>query len=75
MPAAEVNMDLGLLAPEIATAIIRAADDVVDAKHDDQFPVDARRMAFRFVAIGSYLLLSFISADGALSGKDVNFYK
>lgn len=38
--AAEVNMTLALLAPEMATAIIQAAEDVMAAKHDDQFPVD-----------------------------------
>jgi len=38
--AAEVHRDLGLLKPEIADAIISAADEVIQHKHDDQFVVD-----------------------------------
>lgn len=37
---AKVNRDLGLLAPEKAEAIIAAADEIADGKHDDQFPID-----------------------------------
>jgi len=38
--AARVNADLSLLDPDIARAIVQAADDVADGRHDDQFPVD-----------------------------------
>ena len=38
--AAEVNRDLGLLDPRIADAIIRAAQEVIEGKHNDQFVVD-----------------------------------
>lgn len=38
--AAEVNRDLGLLDPKIATAISAAAQEVIDGKWDDQFRVD-----------------------------------
>jgi fumarate hydratase class II len=38
--AAEVNRDLGLLDAERAGAIIRAAQEVVEGKWDDQFVVD-----------------------------------
>jgi fumarate hydratase, class II len=38
--AAEVNRDLGLLEPELADAIIQAADEVLAGKHSDQFVVD-----------------------------------
>src|SRR5512147_1347344 len=38
--AAEVNRDLGLLDPERADAIIRAAQEVIDGKWHDQFVVD-----------------------------------
>jgi fumarate hydratase class II len=38
--AAHVNLDLGLLPPEIAEAIIAAAGAVAEGKHDDQFVVD-----------------------------------
>ena len=38
--AAQVNMDLGLLSPELAAAIIRAAQAVAEGKHDDQFVLD-----------------------------------
>jgi len=38
--AAEVNRDLGLLDPKIAEAIIRAAQEVIEGKHNDQFVVD-----------------------------------
>jgi fumarate hydratase class II len=38
--AAEVNQALGLLEPEIAGAIVAAADEVLTGKHADQFPLD-----------------------------------
>ena len=37
---AEVNRDLGLLDAKIAEAVIAAALDVADGRHDDQFPID-----------------------------------
>jgi fumarate hydratase class II len=37
---AQVNKDLGLLDPEKADAIIAAAAEIADGKHDDQFPID-----------------------------------
>src|ERR1043165_4918813 len=37
---AQVNKDLGLLAPERADAIIAAAAEIADGLHDDQFPID-----------------------------------
>ncbi|WP_100472447.1 class II fumarate hydratase [Mycobacteroides abscessus] len=37
---AQVNKDLGLLAAEQADAIIAAAQEIADGKHDDQFPID-----------------------------------
>ena len=38
--AAQVNMDLGLLSPELGAAIIRAAQAVCEGEHDDQFVLD-----------------------------------
>jgi fumarate hydratase, class II len=38
--AAIANAELGVLAPEVAEAIVAAADEVIDGHHDDQFPVD-----------------------------------
>jgi len=38
--AASANRDLGLLDRRRATAIIRAADEVIAGRHDDQFVVD-----------------------------------
>jgi fumarate hydratase, class II len=38
--AAEVNRDLGLLDPRIADAIVRAAQEVIEGGHSDQFVVD-----------------------------------
>jgi fumarate hydratase class II len=38
--AAEVNVSLGLLKPAMGTAIVRAALEVADGRHDAQFPVD-----------------------------------
>ena len=38
--AAEVNKELGKLAPDLADAIMRAAREVIDGKLDDHFPVD-----------------------------------
>lgn len=37
--AASVNRDLGLLDPKKAQAIIQAADEVIEGRHDDQFPL------------------------------------
>src|ERR1700742_3663879 len=37
---AQVNSDLGLLAPEKADAIIAAAGEIAHGLHDDQFPID-----------------------------------
>jgi fumarate hydratase, class II len=37
---AQVNKDLGLLAPEKADAIIAAAAEIADGLHDNQFPID-----------------------------------
>ena len=38
--AAETNMELGLIQPQIGKAIVRAAEEVVESKLDDQFVVD-----------------------------------
>lgn len=37
---ATVNRDLGLLDPAKADAIIAAANEIADGRHDDQFPID-----------------------------------
>src|ERR1700685_2021293 len=37
---AQVNKDLGLLAPDKADAIIAAANEIADGRRDDQFPID-----------------------------------
>src|SRR5439155_2690994 len=38
--AAEVNRDTAQIEPRLADAIITAATEVADGKHDDQFPLD-----------------------------------
>ncbi len=38
--AATVNADLGVLDPELARAVVAAADEVAAGRYDDQFPVD-----------------------------------
>ena len=38
--AAHTNAELGSLTTEQADAITRAADEIVDGQHDDQFPID-----------------------------------
>jgi len=38
--AAQVNCDLGLLDPSTADAIVRAAQEVIEGQHNDQFVVD-----------------------------------
>src|SRR5690625_7606052 len=40
---AQVNKDVGLLAADRAGAIIAAAAELADGRHDDQFPIDALR--------------------------------
>ncbi|MGF2946245.1 class II fumarate hydratase [Mycobacterium sp. Lab-001] len=37
---AQVNKDLRLLAPDKADAIMAAAAEIADGRHDDQFPID-----------------------------------
>ena len=37
--AAQTNLDLQTLSPEIAKAIIQAADEIIDGKWDNQFPL------------------------------------
>jgi fumarate hydratase class II len=37
---AKVNKDLGLLDPAKADAIITAANEIAEGRHDDQFPID-----------------------------------
>ena len=37
--AAEVNRDLGQLSPDKASAIIAAADEILDGRHDGEFPL------------------------------------
>jgi fumarate hydratase class II len=38
--AAEVNAELGQLDEKVARAIVEAAEEVVQGRHDDQFPID-----------------------------------
>jgi fumarate hydratase class II len=38
--AAAVNAELGVINAELAGAIVAAAQEVIDGRHDDQFPVD-----------------------------------
>ncbi|MGV8910507.1 MAG: class II fumarate hydratase [Propionicimonas sp.] len=38
--AAIANAELGVLASEVAAAIVAAADEVIAGRHDDQFPID-----------------------------------
>ncbi|NTW49768.1 MAG: class II fumarate hydratase [Chlorobiales bacterium] len=38
--AAKVNMDLRVLDKEIGEAIVKAADEIIDGKHYEHFPVD-----------------------------------
>src|SRR5579864_3876719 len=38
--AAQINESLGLVEPQIAEAIVRAAQEVIDGKFDDQFVLD-----------------------------------
>ena len=37
--AAKVNNDLGLLSTDVATAIIKAADEVIEGRHKNEFPL------------------------------------
>jgi fumarate hydratase, class II len=38
--AAEANLELGLLDSKLASLIARAASEVIDGQHDNQFPID-----------------------------------
>lgn len=38
--AADTNAELGLLSPEVAESVARAASEVAQGKHDDHFPLD-----------------------------------
>ncbi len=37
--AAQVNAELGALAPELADAVVRAADEILEGRHDAEFPL------------------------------------
>ncbi|MXP50954.1 class II fumarate hydratase [Pantoea sp. SoEX] len=39
LAAAKVNCDLGILNQNIANAIIKAAEEIMDGKHNDEFPL------------------------------------
>ncbi|WP_422386596.1 class II fumarate hydratase [Candidatus Pantoea edessiphila] len=39
LAAAKVNCDLGILKKNIADAIIKAAEEIMDGKHNDEFPL------------------------------------
>jgi fumarate hydratase, class II len=38
--AAQANAELGVLDPEVAAAIVAAADEVAEGAHDEDFPID-----------------------------------
>jgi fumarate hydratase class II len=38
--AAETNLELGVISQEIADAIVQAAGEVIEGRHDDDFPLD-----------------------------------
>ena len=40
LAAAETNAELGLLDPDVASAIAGAAGEIADGAHDEQFPID-----------------------------------
>ena len=40
LAAAEANAELGLLEPEVASAIAAAAGEIADGAYDEQFPID-----------------------------------
>src|SRR5678816_1384775 len=40
LASARVNMELGLLEPAVGNAIVKAADEVVQGRHDAQFVID-----------------------------------
>src|ERR1700735_4249811 len=73
---AQVNKDLGLLAPEKADAIIAAAGEIADGLHDDQFPIDGFQNGSRASSNmnANEVIASIAAANGVIvhPNDDVN---
>jgi fumarate hydratase class II len=71
--AARVNAELGLLEPELAERIARAADEVAEEKHDDQFPIDVFQTGSGTSSnMNANEVIAKLAGDGAHPNDHVN---
>jgi len=70
--AAAVNAELGVLEPEIAEAIIAAATEIAEGRHDAQFPVDTFQTGSGTSSNMNANEVIATLAAGRLNGRDVH---
>ncbi|HYP47084.1 MAG TPA: class II fumarate hydratase [Thermoleophilaceae bacterium] len=71
--AARVNAELGLLDEEVAERIARAADEVAEGKHDDQFPIDVFQTGSGTSSnMNANEVIANLAGDGAHANDHVN---
>jgi fumarate hydratase class II len=71
--AARVNAELGLLDEEVAERIARAADEVADGRHDEQFPIDVFQTGSGTSSnMNANEVIANLAGDGAHANDHVN---
>jgi fumarate hydratase class II len=71
--AARVNAELGLLDSELAERIARAADEVAEGRHDDQFPIDVFQTGSGTSSnMNANEVIANLAAEGAHPNDHVN---
>jgi fumarate hydratase, class II len=71
--SARVNGELGLLDADLAERIARAADEVAEGRHDDQFPVDAFQTGSGTSSnMNANEVIANLAGDGAHPNDHVN---
>jgi fumarate hydratase class II len=71
--AARVNGELGLLDADVAERIARAADEVANGEHDDQFPIDVFQTGSGTSSnMNANEVIANLAGDGAHANDHVN---
>src|SRR4051795_4681651 len=72
--AARVNAELDLLDSDIAERVARAADEVAEGRHDDQFPIDVFQTGSGTSSnTNSNEVIAALAGDGVHPNDHVNF--
>src|ERR671914_2803386 len=70
---ASVKRDLGMIEPEMAAAIIGAADEVARGEHDDQFPIDVFQTGSGTSSnMNANEVVAALAGEGVHANDDVN---